>query len=91
MIYVLGSFFFAAVIVTIALVWLFGMHLIVEGLSDKSLRQFLAGFLILVAILTIVFSAIIAINHEPNRCGVGTEYVPETNGHDWYCKTDKDY
>lgn len=68
-----------------------GAALIAHGIVEGTWREPIAGALIFVAVFTIVYAAIGQLAAPKENCGVGTEYVPEINGHDWYCKADKDY
>lgn len=68
-----------------------GVFLIVEGLSEKKISFLAGGLLALVAAFACISAVLNTVEMKETHCGVGTEYVPEINGHDWYCKADKDY
>lgn len=67
-----------------------GVILFLKGFEYKEFLSLIIGFLMLVSLFAL---GLYISDQDPRwreHCGVGTEYVPEVNGHDWYCKADKD-
>lgn len=67
-----------------------GAILIGYGLAEGAWREPIAGVLIIVSMLTILYAAIDHLDNPKEHCGVGTTYI-ESGNTDWYCKVDKDY
>ena len=86
MIYLLA----ALVTVFVILGFLGGAFFIGYGLDEGAWQESIAGVLIIVSMLTIVYAAIGQLNKTEDHCGVGTTYI-ESGNTDWYCKADKDY